>query len=69
MVHCGVPGTTGELLLPPEENKRDALAAMQFTHAQVVRIVTLSPKKWFKFSPCVHLHHLSEVSGITGVTP
>lgn len=65
MVHCTVPGQH----LPPEEDKQDALEAMQFTHAQVGCIVTLSLKKWFKFSPYVHLRHLSEASGITGVTP
>lgn len=65
MVHCTVPGQH----LPPKEDKQDALEAVQFTHAQAACIASLSPKKWFKFSPHVHLCHLSEVSGVARVTP
>lgn len=65
MAHCIVPRQH----LPPEEDKQAAMEAVQFSRAQVVHVVKLSPKKWFEFSPCVHLCHLREVSGVTCVTP
>lgn len=65
MACCIIPGQS----LLPKESNRDTLEATQFSYAQAVRIVTPQPKKQFRFSPYVHLHCLSEISAVPGITP
>lgn len=67
MAHCIIPGQS--LSEEPEEDNQDTLEATQFSLAQAVRIGTPWPKKQFRFSPDVHLRHLSEVSAVPGITP